>query len=454
MSNQLEKSRKTAVVPREYCGIPTLVNFEKDLPLHKGFPGDSFFIVANMKGSDQREFNFLIHMGCMNPFDADEFPIMVSAVTFTDRTNKIYIHDEVTVHQPDFIGSTEKLEMRCDASYIVGTLDRIETGGNLPNSRGRIDVKMERNGPGFGNGALGYFPYMNDLATVYHYSVPSYKATGTLIIDGKELTISGEAWFDRQWQNMPAEMAGGRIQTKWMNLNLDNGYKISLWDVIVHDGKENAFATVLSPEGVVSVVDMVPLAKGESDFWLSLITGNSYPTKYVVEFPSLDSKINVSVYEGMPEQEVASVSGYNRYEASSTFEGVFMGKPVKGFNCIELVGNFAVVEENSNSDSIQNEPVATRNQVFEAIAKTPLGKKTVILDVAITNGEMTGTLSVMGKMAPIENGVVDADGSFSCDSSLHTPAGETEAHLSGTLIGSSMEGIVESKLGKLKFSAK
>lgn len=337
----VSKKPEHPIRPKTMLGVPKFLDPDKDLRLHLGFHTDSNFVVTNMKGDDGREFNFLIHQMVVNPEkDPSSYPLMLSIIGLTDKTNQLYLQKETVHESGNFSISTERLDISCPTSGIKGALDKMELWGELPEGRGKIEVTITNHGPTLYNCATGSFPFLSNEVQVWQYSVPHLKATGTLTLDGKESKIAGDAWFDRQWNDMSYEFFNKLTKWKWMNLNLDNGYKISIWDMNVHGKNENAWATVLAPDGAHIVTDIVPLSEDESDFWTSPVTGQTYPMRYVVKIPNLDAEFNVQVYDGLPQQEVVSPSGDDKYEAACTFTGKFMGKPVSGFNYVELVGNF------------------------------------------------------------------------------------------------------------------
>jgi predicted secreted hydrolase len=329
------------VVPKKVLGIPKFIEHEKDLCLHLGFHTDSNFVVAQMKGDDGRQFSFLIHQMAVNPQkDPESYPLMLSIVSFTDITHKEYLFKETVYEANQFSISTERLDISTPTSGISGSMDKLKLWGMLPEGKGKIEVNLERVGPVLDNCATGSFPFLSDAVQVWQFSLPHLKATGTLNLDGKVSKIEGEAWLDRQWNDMSADFFGKKTKWKWMNLNLNNGYKISVWDMAVHGKKENAWATVLTPEGAHIVADVVPLSEGESGFWVSPVTHQKYATRYVVKIPALKAEFVVKVLDGLPQQEVVSPSGDDKYEATCTFSGKFMGEEVSGFNYVELVGNF------------------------------------------------------------------------------------------------------------------
>jgi predicted secreted hydrolase len=335
------KKPEQPIRPKTILGVPKFLDPEKDLCLHLGFHTDSNFVVTNMRGDDGREFNFLIHQMVVNPDkNPSSYPLMLSIISLTDKTNRWYTHKETVYDAGKFSISTERLDISCPTSGIKGTLDDMTLWGDLPEGRGKVEVKITRHGPVLYNCATGSFPFLNNEVQVWQYSVPHLKAVGTLTLDGKTSKIAGDAWFDRQWNDMSPDFFNKLTKWKWMDLNLDNGYKISIWDMTVDGKNENAWATVLAPDGTHTVADIVPLAEGESDFWTSPVTGQTYATRYVVKIPSLDAEFVVKAYEGQLEQEIVSPSGDDKYEAACTFTGKFMGENVSGFNYVELVGNF------------------------------------------------------------------------------------------------------------------
>jgi len=337
----VESESKITVVPKSVHGVPAYINHESDFGVHLGWQSDGQFVAANMKADDGREFGFMLHMMCVNPEkDPNAYPAMLNIISITDFTNRKYMVKEDVFMADQISYAPDKLDMKTPVSFMRGDKDKVHCATDLPDGRGRIDVVLDRCGHILDNCALGAFPFLNDEVIAYQFSVPTMKATGTLTLDGKTAKISGDAWLDRQWGNGSSDFAQRTFKWKWMNLNLDNGYRISVWDVMVHDKKENAWATVMSPEGAHMVVDIVPFSKGESDFWTSPVTGQIYPTKFKLEIPSLDAIFNVEVRDGIYEQEIASPSGEDKYEAACVFTGKFMGKEVKGFNYLELVGSF------------------------------------------------------------------------------------------------------------------
>ncbi|MFF5363831.1 lipocalin family protein [Streptomyces scabiei] len=82
--------------------------------------------------------------------------------------------------------------------------------------------------------------------------------------------------MDRQWGPLPNLPAGGGSWS-WMNLNLSNGDKVSVWNQ-TRDSKRADFATILKPDGTQTVAEAT-FTPDQSTLWTSPTTGKKYPTR-------------------------------------------------------------------------------------------------------------------------------------------------------------------------------
>jgi predicted secreted hydrolase len=121
----------------------------------------------------------------------------------------------------------------------------------------------------------------------------------------------------------------------WMNLTLDNGDVLSLWDLYLY-GKQSNWVTVVHPDGSQVVANIKPLAEKASDYWTSP-TGQRYPTSWIFDIAALDARLIVKSIK--KEQEVPSEL-LPKYEGLADIKGTYQGEPITGYTLVEMVGNW------------------------------------------------------------------------------------------------------------------
>lgn len=286
----------------------------------------------------------MLHIMCINPNkpQEDDYPLALSILSMTDFSLNKYTFREDAFTKAEFSHLPgDKLHITTPVSSMTGDRDALQVTAILPNDSGRLELTMsQKDRPVLFNCGTGYFPILGSQGRTGQFSLPYLKARGILQLHDKEISVSGSGWLDREWADVPPAYYERKFKWKWkwMNLQLDNGCRISLWDVALHEKEENSWATVLFPSGAHLVTEIRPLAQGESEFYRGK-TGQIYPTSYHIEIPAIRSWFDVRV-KGPLDQEIISSMGEDKYEAACTFTGYFLGKNVKGTNYVELVGSF------------------------------------------------------------------------------------------------------------------
>jgi predicted secreted hydrolase len=308
-------------------GATPALDIVKGLPHQRGFTLNSWFTIGHME-SHGHVLNYLVHI-----FALSVGGVIVgidSAASITDETTGWYgVHHKF---HPFFRATvrTDRLHVRTPTSLIEGTLDDLHVRAQI--KEGSIDVKLRAVGYPLYNKGTARFDLLG--MDVFQYSIPTMETTGTLIVEGREFPASGVSWFDRQWQKQPLGPPKGKWT--WMDLNLSNGWRISLWDAADVDGQRDAWATVIDETGAHRVADMVPLVEGARDYWVSAATGARFPTRWVVKVPEL--ALEVDVVAQPREQEVRGL--HARYEGACRVNGTAGGKKVTGYCYTEMVGDW------------------------------------------------------------------------------------------------------------------
>ncbi len=107
-------------------------------------------------------------------------------------------------------------------------------------------LRLEADRPPVPQGDRGFSLKSERGQASYYYSQPFYTVAGTLMLDGRDIPVTGEAWLDREWSSQPldAEQSGW----DWFALHLASGEKLMLYRLRETDGAFLA-GTWITPDG-------------------------------------------------------------------------------------------------------------------------------------------------------------------------------------------------------------
>ncbi len=309
-------------------GLVPFVKPVEDLYWNKEFDCNSWFVIGHFE-AEGHKLNFLYHLMIL---PSPEQSYMVNSVfSITDETTGWYYGEDKMYPLSQVEISKTEFSIKAPNGSMSGDLNQMHVQAIMP--CGKVDVILNPMGHVIYNGGTGYFPLLD--MNVHQYSLPTLQTLGTLTVEDKIYEVNGTSWFDRQWQNQEQEIGG---HWSWMDINLDNGNKISLWGMVVDSsGNENAWATVLHPDGSQIVVAVEPLSLGESDYWFSEKSGQTYPTRWTVKIPSLEACLEV-IPSPRKQEIVSQFELLHKYEGASSVKGTYKGEEVTGYCYVELVG--------------------------------------------------------------------------------------------------------------------
>ncbi len=170
----------------------------------------------------------------------------------------------------------------------------------------------------------------------YYYSRTRMAATGTLVVDGERIPVTGTAWFDHQWGDFIAVGGGG---WDWFAVNLADGTDLTVSLVRSADGTYPlVYGTLVRPDGT-----SVPLVRGEISVvalgeWTSGRTGARYPSGWHLRVAA--DALDLTVLPTVRDQELdtRATTGVVYWEGSETVTGTRLGRAVTGRGYVELTG--------------------------------------------------------------------------------------------------------------------
>ena len=152
----------------------------------------------------------------------------------------------------------------------------------------------------------------------YYYSYPRMAAEGVLTLDGNEVDVTGEVWFDHQWGDF--FVVGKPAGWQWFALHLDNGDSLMVSEVRGADGDVIAVdGTLLSAETGHRVLDSQNdgISLEITDRWTSPATGGDYPAGWRLRIDSIG--LDVLLSPTVKDQEVPAMPYGNK--AGAYWEG-------------------------------------------------------------------------------------------------------------------------------------
>src|SRR5258708_14340374 len=233
-------------------GVPLFVAADLDLVAKEGVAQDSWFVISHLTSGSNR-FDLLVHYIRLTPPQAD--PMIQAMVSVLDPVSGRSLAEEKDYKAFETTLSTASLDVQTPSGGLTGDASAMHVTGRF--QRINVDLTLAHQGPLLANLGTGILPFYGDIN--YEYTLPTMKTAGSVVIDGNRYEVDGVSWFDRQWGRM-APSFWQHMLWSWMGISLDNGDRISLWEIIDGD-QEHAFATMLHPDARHEVVDVDPLAK-------------------------------------------------------------------------------------------------------------------------------------------------------------------------------------------------
>ena len=301
----------------EASGFPTFVNLPADQAAHP-VPTEWWYTTGHFTAAGQ-QYGYLVDLTAEG----------LALISFTDVTTHQYYESEQAFAKGTFSVSSTGLEVRFPDASLTGPMDNMRLSAQLPGGHGSLDLTLDAKGPVLYDNGTGLFPLLGGAS--YYYSLPNEQTTGTMTFNGKTTPVTGQSWLDRQWGNWDF---GKLDKWTWMGVQLGDDEYLNLWDVYDNNG-EHVWATVLNPDGSENVVAVEPLAPNAGDFQTSPASGQRYVGRWVVQIPSLHTRLTVTA-----DPVVQDFPVYQIDEAISSVSGTFENHPVTGTARVEQLGQW------------------------------------------------------------------------------------------------------------------
>ncbi|MBS4035383.1 MAG: hypothetical protein KGZ85_13010 [Ignavibacterium sp.] len=167
----------------------------------------------------------------------------------------------------------------------------------------------------------------------YYYSYTRLKTDGKIILAGKEFSISGFSWMDREWST--SALSENQAGWDWFALQLSDNTEIMYYQMRKNDGSADVFSKgiFVDEDGSSQLLKKDDVILKVSDYWLSP-TGEQYPSGWNFQIPSKEIELKITPAVKNQLMDVA----VRYWEGSVKIEGTKFGSRILGRGYVEMTG--------------------------------------------------------------------------------------------------------------------
>lgn len=271
-------------------------------------------------------------------------------IAISDPQNEAFYYDyeffrtrnptEAGVTPLDLSKGTYNLQGHMGRYRLSGDMQRHPAGINLETIPLK-DVVLQD--------GTGYEKY-GDLAVAGYYSFPRLDTKGYIYINGDTIAVSGELWYDRQW-NCGNKLLSPKVSWDWLSIHFNERDE----ELMVYNVEDRRSEIILfggsyhGADGLVQDLGDGDIFMTPLEYWESPESGRNYPTKWKVEVPKIAADLIVEAL--YPHQElVLKRMGLKLpyWEGMCKVSGTINDKEIKGNAYLEMTNKPRV--EKSKSD--------------------------------------------------------------------------------------------------------
>ncbi len=152
-------------------------------------------------------------------------------------------------------------------------------------------------------GVDGYSQKGADPGNASSYlSWPRLEVSGTLVLDDRELAVTGEGWFDHEWGS--SQLGEGVVGWDWLSLRLDDRSELMVYRLRREDGSPDPHSsgTLVRADGSTRRLGVDEVVLDPTAWWTSPVTGGRYPSGWRIAVPS--ERLDLEVAPLVPAAEL------------------------------------------------------------------------------------------------------------------------------------------------------
>lgn len=323
--------------------------FPDDHGPHPNFRTEWWYFTGNLTSDDNRKFGyqFTIFRTALSKekpernsdWNSNQIYMAHFAVTDIDG-NKLYFNEKFSREGNKLAGAkANPFKVWLEDWQIIQTENKIlfdlpVLSINAKSEKFEINFKLEAVKPIVLQGDEGLSQKGKQPGNAsYYYSYTRLKTEGKIILDGKEFSVNGFSWMDREWST--SALSEDQAGWDWFALQLDDNTEIMYYQMRKNDGTPDAFSkgAYVNKDGTSQLIKKDDVILNVNDYWKSP-TGEEYPSGWRLQIP--EKEIELTITSAIKNQLMDVAVRY--WEGSVKIDGTKSGSKITGRGYVELTG--------------------------------------------------------------------------------------------------------------------
>jgi predicted secreted hydrolase len=168
----------------------------------------------------------------------------------------------------------------------------------------------------------------------YYYSYPRLETEGVVTVAGKQFSVTGASWMDREWST--SALSDEQSGWDWFALQLSDNTELMYYQLRRKDGQPDSNSSgsfVLADNSKISLKEHDVTIKTLNS-WKSPHSKITYPSRWHLAVPGQNLEVEVNPLINDQELNVS----YRYWEGAVSVNGTKNGKPISGQGYVELTG--------------------------------------------------------------------------------------------------------------------
>ena len=272
------------------------LTFPHDFGAHPGFRTEWWYVTGWLETPDKSPLGFQItffrsatELDTANPSRFAPKQLIIAHAALSDPRAGKLLHDQKSAREGFGLAYTREgnTDVKLDDWHMIREENgRYQTSVSADDFTLRLSLTPSQ--PPMKQGENGFSrkgPRPEQAS--YYYSEPHLKVTGTVVHNGKPITVTGSAWLDHEWST--AYLDPGADGWDWVGVNLDDGSALMAFQIRGKDGnKVWAYAALRDSSGRMTLFMPEEVSFEPLRTWRSPRTDATYPVAMRIQTGSTE----------------------------------------------------------------------------------------------------------------------------------------------------------------------